>query len=79
MCWNMISLVEKVLVSICEIPITFPQAALGSEIEIPTLDGKVKMKIPSGTQGGRVFRLEGERASPTGLLWPGRSARTGLY
>src|SRR6185295_11357728 len=35
---------------ICEVPITFAQAALGAEIDVPTLDGKVKLKIPSGTQ-----------------------------
>jgi molecular chaperone DnaJ len=44
---------------ICDIPISFPQAALGVEIEVPTLDGKVKMKIPAGTQSGGVFRLRG--------------------
>ena len=36
------------------------QAALGAEIDVPTLDGKVKMKIPSGTQTGRVFRMKGK-------------------
>ncbi|TMA27277.1 MAG: molecular chaperone DnaJ [Deltaproteobacteria bacterium] len=45
---------------ICEVPIIFTQAALGSTIEVPTLDGKVKMKIPSGTQSGKVFRLRGK-------------------
>lgn len=45
---------------ICEVPITFPQAALGAEIEVPTLEGKIKMKIPPGTQSGRVFRLKGK-------------------
>ena len=43
---------------ICEIPITFVQAALGSELEVPTLDGKVKYTIPEGTQTGTVFRLK---------------------
>lgn len=43
----------------CEIPITFVQAALGAEIEVPTLDGSVKMKIPEGTQTATVFRLRG--------------------
>ena len=38
-------------------PITFVQAALGDEIEVPTLDGKVKYTIPEGTQTGTVFRL----------------------
>ena len=42
---------------ICEMPITFAQAALGSEVEVPTLDGKVKYTIPEGTQTGTVFRL----------------------
>ncbi len=41
----------------CEIPITFSQAVLGAEIEVPTLQGKIKMKIPPGTQSGKVFRL----------------------
>ena len=40
-----------------EMPITFVQAALGDEIEVPTLDGKVKYKVPEGTQTGTVFRL----------------------
>jgi molecular chaperone DnaJ len=42
---------------VCEIPISFPQAALGTEIEVPTLDGKIKMRVPPGTQTGKVFRL----------------------
>lgn len=42
---------------ICEIPISFVQAALGTEIQVPTLDGKVNLRIPEGTQSGRVFRL----------------------
>jgi molecular chaperone DnaJ len=42
---------------LCEVPISFTQAALGSQIDVPTLDGKVKMKIPPGTQTGKVFRL----------------------
>lgn len=43
----------------CEIPITFVQAGLGAEIEVPTLDGNVKMKVPEGTQTSTVFRLKG--------------------
>jgi molecular chaperone DnaJ len=35
------------------------QAALGAEIDVPTLDGKVKMKIPAGTQSGKLFRIKG--------------------
>ena len=45
---------------ICEVPISFVQAALGSDIDVPTLEGKVKMKIPPGTQSGKVFRLKGK-------------------
>ncbi len=41
-----------------EMPISFAQAALGDEIEVPTLDGKVKYKIPEGTQTGTIFRLK---------------------
>lgn len=44
---------------ICEIPMSFVQAALGAEIDVPTLEGKVKMKVPAGTQSGKVFRLKG--------------------
>lgn len=45
---------------LCEIPISFAQAALGCEIEVPTLEGKVSMKIPDGTQSGKVYRLRGK-------------------
>ncbi len=52
---------------ICEIPITFAQAALGDEMEVPTLEGKVKYKIAEGTQSGTVFRLKGKGVvSPRG-------------
>lgn len=44
---------------LCDVPISFVQAALGAEIDVPTLDGKVKMKIPGGTQSGKVFRMKG--------------------
>ncbi|CRK84195.1 molecular chaperone DnaJ [Neobacillus massiliamazoniensis] len=44
----------------CEMPITFVQATLGDEIEVPTLHGKVKLKIPVGTQTGTKFRLKGK-------------------
>lgn len=44
----------------CEIPITFAQAGLGDEIEVPTLHGKVKLKVPAGTQTGTKFRLKGK-------------------
>ncbi len=45
---------------IYEVAISFPQAALGTEVEIPTLDGRVNLKIPSGTQSGKPFRLRGK-------------------
>lgn len=44
----------------CEAPISFSQAALGAEISIPTLNGQLKMKVPAGTQTGRLFRLRGK-------------------
>jgi molecular chaperone DnaJ len=44
----------------CEMPISFATAALGGEIEIPTLDGHAKIKIPAETQSGKVFRLRGK-------------------
>ncbi|GAX90692.1 molecular chaperone DnaJ [Effusibacillus lacus] len=44
----------------CRMPISFVQAALGDEIEVPTLDGKVKLRIPEGTQTGTSFRLRGK-------------------
>jgi molecular chaperone DnaJ len=45
---------------ICEVPITFPQAALGTEIEVPSLEGKVKLRIPQGTQSHKIFRMRGK-------------------
>jgi molecular chaperone DnaJ len=45
---------------LCKVPITFSQAALGSEIEVPTLNGKVAMTIPSGTQSHKKMRLKGK-------------------
>jgi molecular chaperone DnaJ len=43
---------------IYELPINFAQAALGAEIEVPTLEGSTKLKIPSGSQTGREFKLK---------------------
>ncbi len=42
----------------CELPVTFTQATLGAELEVPTLDGKVKYTMPEGTQNNAVFRLK---------------------
>ena len=44
----------------CEVPIPFAKAVLGGEVEVPTLEGKVQLRIPEGTQSGRVFRLRGK-------------------
>ncbi len=43
-----------------EFPVNFAQAALGDDLEVPTLGGKAKLKIPPGTQNGKVFRIKGE-------------------
>lgn len=58
----------------CELPISFATAALGGELEIPTLDGHAKIKIPAETQTGQVFRLKNKgirpvRGSVTGDLY----------
>ncbi|MDI6617411.1 MAG: molecular chaperone DnaJ [Clostridiales bacterium] len=45
---------------ICEIPVSFPQAALGSEIDVPTIDGIIKYTIPEGTQSGTIFKIRGK-------------------
>ena len=45
---------------LCDAPITFAQAVLGAELEIPTIDGKVKYDLPEGTQTGTTFRLKGK-------------------
>ncbi|PID63903.1 MAG: molecular chaperone DnaJ [Gammaproteobacteria bacterium] len=57
----------------CEMPISFPIAALGGELEVPTLDGKVLLKIPAETQTGKLFKVSGKgvksvRSSSTGNL-----------
>jgi molecular chaperone DnaJ len=58
----------------CELPISFASAALGTELEIPTLDGHAKIKVPAETQSGQVFRLRNKgirplRGSVTGDLY----------
>lgn len=47
-----------------DVPISFTDAALGKEVEIPTLDGRVSLKIPEGTQTGKLFRLRGKGVKP---------------
>ncbi len=44
----------------CQLEVNFAQAALGTELKVPTLDGKTKLKIPAGSQSGKVFRLKGQ-------------------
>ncbi len=58
----------------CNMPITFPQATLGAEIDAPTLSGKVKIRIPAGTESGKVLRVRGKgvpdvRSGTTGDLY----------
>lgn len=48
----------------CDVPISITDAALGGELEVPTLDGRVKLKIPAETQSGKVFRLRGKGVTP---------------
>jgi molecular chaperone DnaJ len=43
-----------------EVPISFAQAALGTKIVVPTVDGEVELKVPAGTQSGKVFKLSGK-------------------
>jgi len=45
---------------VCQRPISIVDAALGAEVDVPTLDGLVKLKIPAGTQHGKIFRLSGK-------------------
>jgi len=44
----------------CEVPVTFLQALMGAEIEVPTLEGKARMKMPPGTPAGKIFTLKGQ-------------------
>ena len=55
----------------CEVPVNFTDAVLGGELEVPTLDGRVKLKIPAETQTGKLFRLRGKGVTPV------RSSSTG--
>ena len=44
----------------CEVPIPFSVAALGGEVDVPTLEGKAHLKVPAGTQSGQMFKLRGK-------------------
>lgn len=48
----------------CDVPVSFVDATLGGELEVPTLDGRVKLKIPPETQTGKMFRLRGKGVKP---------------
>lgn len=57
----------------CEVPISFSTATLGGELQVPTLEGRVKLKVPPETQSGKLFRLKGKgvisvRGGPPGDL-----------
>ncbi len=56
---------------VCQVPITFTQAALGAEIEVPTLDGKGKVRVPAGTQPGSVLRIKAKGIPHRGGLGRG--------
>jgi molecular chaperone DnaJ len=53
-------LVREGLNALYELHISFPDAVLGIEVEIPTIGGKAKIKIPAGTQAGKILRLKGK-------------------
>ena len=59
---------------LCEIPVTFAEAALGTEIAVPTLDGVTRIKVPQGTSSGKAFRLPGR-----GLPGPDGRGRGDLH
>jgi len=68
----------------CEMPVSFATATLGGDIEIPTLDGRASLKIPTGTQTGKVFRLRGKgvrnvRSHATGDLYCHASVETPVH
>ncbi len=48
----------------CEVPISFTEAALGSKVEVPTLDGRARIDVPAGTQSGKTFKLRGKGIKP---------------
>ena len=55
----------------CEIPISFAKAALGGDVEVPTLNGKASFTIPEGTQSGKTFRLRGKGIKGVRSGYPG--------
>ena len=55
----------------CRVPLAFTEAALGGEVKVPTLGGEVNLKIPAGTQSGKIFRLRGKGVRPVRGGGPG--------
>ena len=55
----------------CDVPVNMVVAALGGEIEVPTLDGRVTLRVPAGTQSGKVFRIRGKGVTPVRETAPG--------
>jgi molecular chaperone DnaJ len=55
----------------CEVPVSFVTATLGGELEVPTLDGRVNLKVPSGTQTDKLFRVRGKGIKPVRGGGPG--------
>jgi molecular chaperone DnaJ len=55
----------------CEVPINMVTAALGGELEVPTLEGRVKLKVPPGTQTHKLFRMRGKGVKPVRASAPG--------
>ena len=49
-----------------DLPVTYPEAALGAQIKVPTLNGPVTLKVPAGTQTGKTFRIKGKGAPKRG-------------
>jgi len=56
---------------VCAVPLTFTHAALGGEIDVPTLDGRGKLRVPAGTQAGTVLRIKGKGIPHKGGLGRG--------
>jgi molecular chaperone DnaJ len=56
---------------LCSVPVSFTQAALGGEVEVPTLDGRGKLRVPAGTQPGTVLRIKGKGVPRRGNLGRG--------